>query len=230
MRSTRILLCSPSRASTAPHLVEIALLLDRRTAYAVSAAAAFLTADSFRAGVVFYVAADFAFAALTAAHRFFVAAMILAIPSLLILRFAFGACAGAGTVFFTAAPVAFAALAALAFFRFATSTAFAAAESFRFAFGGGVGAGAGGSDSPFIFAHLAFCARAIFRRAAAENFLRFPGLASGVVVAVSEEPVSIARSSLICLSISIFCCSNPAIAAEMICGDNFCGMWFLSYP
>ena len=88
---------------------------------------------------------DYAFAAaLLRSHIFLFEAMIAFSPAALSLRFAFGACAGAGTVFFTAAPVAFAALAALAFFRFATSAAFAAAESFRFGLGTSTGVGAAG--------------------------------------------------------------------------------------
>jgi hypothetical protein len=77
-------------------------------------------------------------------HRFFVAAMIFAIPSLLIRRFGFDGC--------------------------------------------GV-AGAAGSDSPRIFAHLAFCAIAILRLEAALNFFRFrPGASD--VAAVSVVPVA----------------------------------------
>jgi hypothetical protein len=92
----------------------------------------------------------------------------------------------AGPVYFFAASFAFAALAARAFFRFAASFAFAAAESFRFALGTSAGAGAAGSDSPLILAHLAFCARAIFRRTAALNFLRFP---VGVRAALCRPPI-----------------------------------------
>jgi hypothetical protein len=168
----------------------------------------------FLASAVYVFAASFV-AARFVAHIFLVAAMIAARPAALSLRFGFGA----GAVFFvTAAPFAFAALAALAFFRFAARIALAAAESFRFALG--AVAGAGGSASPLILAHLAFCAKAIFRRAAALNFLRFPGAASGVVAISTEPPDNMARSSLICWSISIFCCSNPAIAAEIICEVN----------
>src|SRR5450755_4230496 len=135
-------------------------------------------------------------AARFAAHIFFVAAMIAALPAALSLRFGFCACAGAGVAFF-GADCAFAALAARAFFRFATTTAFAAAESFRFAFGTSAAIGAAGSDSPLILAHLAFCARAIFRRAAALTFLRLPGVASGVETSVVwvGPPESMARSS-----------------------------------
>jgi hypothetical protein len=136
----------------------------------------------------FFAAARFA------AHIFLVAAMIAALPAALSLRLGFGVAAGAGAV------VAFAAFAALAFFRFATSAAFVAADSFRFAFGAATrtGAGDGGSDSPRILAHLAFCATAIFLRAAAENFLRVLGVASGAATLDStESPDNIARSSAI---------------------------------
>lgn len=95
----------------------------------------------------------------------------------------------------------FAALAALAFFRFATSFARAAADSFRLGFGAGAGAGAVGSDSPRSLAYLAFCASDIFRLEAALNFLRFPVGASGVVALSAEPPESIDRSSAISSSI-----------------------------
>lgn len=122
---------------------------------------------------------DYAFAAARLrSHIFLLAASIAALPAALNFLLALGA--GAGAVFFVIA-----ALAALAFFKFAASFALAAADSFRFAFGAGAGAGA--SASPFIFAHRAFWANAIFRRAAALNFLRVPGVASGVV-AVSAGP------------------------------------------
>jgi hypothetical protein len=52
--------------------------------------------------------------------------------------------------------------------------------------GTSAGAGAAGSDSPLILAHLAFCARAIFRRTAALNFLRFP---VGVRAALCRPPI-----------------------------------------
>jgi hypothetical protein len=94
-------------------------------------------------------------------HIFLFEAMIAFSPAALSLRFGFCASARADAVFFVTADVAIAALAALAFFRFATSFAFAAADIFRLGFGAGVGAGAAGSASPFIFAHLVFCARAI---------------------------------------------------------------------
>src|ERR1035438_3189825 len=127
----------------------------------------------------FFVAADYASfaAALLRSHIFLFEAMTAFSPAALSLRFGFCASARAGAVFFVTADFAIAALAARAFFKFATSFAFAAANIFRLGFGAGVGAGAGCSASPFIFAHLVFCARAIFRRAAAENFLRFPGAA-----------------------------------------------------
>jgi hypothetical protein len=91
-------------------------------------------------------------AALTAAHRFFVAAMIAALPALL---------------------------------------------SFLFAFGASGGDVAAGSDSPRSFAHRAFCARAIFRRAAAENFFRLRTGASGLTEVSAGPPDSMARSSAI---------------------------------
>jgi hypothetical protein len=90
-----------------------------------------------------------AFAALTLAQRFFVAAMIRAMPALLIRRFGL--------------------------------------TGFR------VAAGWAGSDSRLALAHLAFCARAIFRLVAALNFLRFREVASGA--AGLAGPGSIARSS-----------------------------------
>jgi hypothetical protein len=78
-----------------------------------------------------------------AAQRFFVAAMILFIPSGLILRFGLAASAWAG---------------------------------------------AGGSASPRIFAHLVFCANAIFRRTAALIFRRFFGADSGVAAVSIASP------------------------------------------
>jgi hypothetical protein len=58
-------------------------------------AADFFPAAFFRAGAGFFVAADFA-AARFAAHIFFVAAMIAALPAALSFRFGFGAFAEAG--------------------------------------------------------------------------------------------------------------------------------------
>jgi hypothetical protein len=52
---------------------------------------AFLTAPFFATGAAFFVAVDAALATLASRQRFFVAAMILFIPSALIRRFAFGA-------------------------------------------------------------------------------------------------------------------------------------------
>jgi hypothetical protein len=87
-----------------------------------------------------------------------------------------------------------------------------AAESFRLGFG---------ACSPLIFAHLAFCAKAIFRRAAALNFLRLPGVASGVA-AGGEPSGSMVRSSAICSSIRRFWDSKPLMAALIISGVSFC--------
>jgi hypothetical protein len=153
------------------------------------------------------------FAARFAAHILFVAAMIAARPAALSFRFSLGACAGADAVFFVAADFAFAALAALAFFRFAASVAFAAADSFRL--GLGAGACAGGSASPLILAHRSRWASLIRFMAAALN-LRLVGFAGAWSASVSEVPVSIARSSAICASIRCFCASKPTMAASMI--------------
>src|SRR5690349_4498087 len=92
-----------------------------------------------------------------------------------------------------AAAARFAARAALAFFRLAASFARAAAESFRFGFG----AGAGFADSPWNFAHRAFCASAILLRAAALSVLRFLPVVSEVVAVSAGPPFSMARSSAI---------------------------------
>src|SRR5208337_1474769 len=125
-------------------------------AFFAAFAGALLTAAVFFAGAFFgadiaFFAVDCAFAAAFCnRHRFLVAAMILAIPSLLIRRFAFGALAGAD-----------------------------------------------GSDSPRIFAHLAFCAIAIFRLEAAENLLRLRVGAFSVVADLTGPPISTARSSAI---------------------------------
>jgi len=65
--------------------------------------------------------------------------------------------------------------------RVASAMAFLpAAESFRLGFA--VAAALAGSDSPRSLAHLAFCARAIFRRDAAENLFRLRVGASGMAV------------------------------------------------
>ena len=79
---------------------------------------------------------------------------------------------------FLAAAFAFAALAALAFLRFATSFAFAAAVSLRFGF---VGSGVAASDCPLTAAHLLCCASAIALLPAALTFRRLRGGAFGVV-------------------------------------------------
>ena len=125
-----------------------------------------------------------------------------------------------GAAFLTAI-FAFAAFAALAFFRLATSLAFAAAESFRFGFVGSAAAWVG-SDSPRILAHLAFCARAIVLRAEAET-LRLPVGGCGVAASVGP-PVNRLRSSAICVSIRSLCCSKPTMAAWMISFVSCFGM------
>jgi hypothetical protein len=71
---------------------------------------------------------------------------------------------------YPAAVFALASLAARAFFKFATSFAFAAGESFRFGLMGAATAFAGW-ESRWNFAHLAFCASAIRFLAAADIFL-----------------------------------------------------------
>jgi len=114
------------------------------------AAAFFVTA--FLTGATFFAA--FAGGALTAV--FLVAVFWAA-------AFLFAACSA------FAASARFAALAARAFARFATIAALPALLSFRLGFLDFGVAGAGGSDSPRIFAHLAFCAIAIFRLEAALN-------------------------------------------------------------
>jgi hypothetical protein len=115
----------------------------------------------------------------------------------------------AGVVFFViVADLAAARFRAHIFFVAAMIAALPAALSFLFGFGAFAGAGAGGSASPLTLAHLAFWAKAILRRAAAENFFRFLAGASDVA-AISVEPGSIARSSLIWESIWRFCLSKP---------------------
>jgi hypothetical protein len=122
--------------------------------------------------------------------------------------------------FFCAAGFVFAAAAwtAAHLFFVASEIAFLpAALSFRFGFDGSIAAGADGSDSPFSFAHLAFCPRAIRRLAAAE-ILRFSAGAFGVASAPAEPPFSMERSSAICVSIRSFSCSKPVMAALIISG------------
>lgn len=85
--------------------------------------------------------------------------------------------------------------------------------SLRFGFAGSDLVGADGLDSPLILAHLAFCAKAIFRLEAAENFFRFPVGASGVAVALAGLPDRMARSSLIFESRCRFFSSKPSMAA-----------------
>ena len=153
------------------------------------------------AGAVFFAAAF-----LTGAPFF--AAFVGAFTAVFLLAAFFLA----GAAFFVAA-FAFAALTALAFFRFATSFAYAA-ESFRFGFVGSAAAWVG-SDSPRILAHLAFCAIAIFRLEAALNLLRFL-VGEGVAAVCAGPPGSMARSSAIWTSIRAFCAVNPSMAAVMI--------------
>lgn len=88
--------------------------------------------------------------------------------------------------------------------------------------GSGVEADAG--SSPLSLAHLAFCAKAIFWRAAALNRFRLGAAVSGVVAVSVEPPWSMALSSAIWASICTFCCSNPAIAALIISGVSCRGM------
>jgi hypothetical protein len=90
--------------------------------------------------------------------------------------------------------------------RFLDASAIAllpAALIFRFVLAGAL-AGAKDLDSPLILAHLALCASAILRRAAAENFRRLGEVISSVVV-LAGPPFSMARSSAICWSIRAFC-------------------------
>jgi len=76
------------------------------------------------------------------------------------------------------------------------------------------GCGAGACSDPlFIFCHLAFCASAIFRLEAAENFFRLSGPASLSAVGSGRSPSSIPRSSAIWTSICFFWVSKPSIAA-----------------
>lgn len=108
---------------------------------------------------------------------------------------------------------AFAAFAALAFLRFATSFAFAAAESFRLGF---AGSGVAVSEAPRTFAQRSRCASLIRFRAAAENTRRFrPGACSAAAFS-PEPPDSMARSSVILASMLAFWISKPSMAAVMI--------------
>jgi hypothetical protein len=166
------------------------------------------------AGAVFFVAADFFTGAV------FFAAFAGAVVTAALLTAVFFVATGFGF----AASARFAALAARAFARFATNTAFRALLSLRFGFDV---VGAGGSAAFLEAAHrlrwaspIAFLPAAlIFRR------LRLPVGAFGVAAVVGFVfPSSIARSSAICVSMCVFCCSNPAIAAEMISGVSCFGM------
>ena len=121
-----------------------------------------------------------------------------------------------------------------AFFTFAASARFSAQRRFRaarmaflpaaesFRFGLCSLAGAAGSDSPLTLAHRAFCARAIFRLEAAENFLRLVETACGAMAA--GAPDNIALSSAICRSIFAFSDSKPTIAASIIALFSLVGM------
>ena len=93
----------------------------------------------------------------------------------------------------------------------------------RFFLAGFALAGGADPDSPRTFAHLAFCAKAIRRLAAALIFLRLPGVASGVAAVPLELPVSIARSSAIWASMRSFWAVNPSIAAWMSSSFSFIG-------
>ena len=126
-------------------------------------------------------------------------AVFLDIDAFLVAAFLadFAAFFRAGAAFLAAA-FAFAALPALAFLRFATSLAFAAAESFRLGFSGSEAAGADSPDSPRTFAHRRCWASRIRRIAEAENFRRLRPGASGVAAVSAVPPGSMARSSAIC--------------------------------
>ena len=84
----------------------------------------------------------------------------------------------------------------------------------RLGFGGSGAGGGGGSTSPLILAHRVFCARPIFLRAAALNFLRLRVDASGVAaVRISAAVVgaaisSISRRAASARSMAAFCCSS----------------------
>lgn len=110
----------------------------------------------------------------------------------------------AGAAFFTAAflraiffGTAAARFKAHRFFTAATIAFLPAAESFRLAFGASGLACADGSASPRIFAHRRRWASFIRRRVSAENFLRLPGMASGVVAAWPGRLGTRARTSAI---------------------------------
>jgi hypothetical protein len=119
-----------------------------------------------------------------------------------------------------AMPPLFAALAALAFLRFATSVAFAAAESFRF--GAVLWAGVSGARCLWNACQRFFCASAILARAAALIFRRFR-FVGAVVAADSLEPSdSMARSSAIWRSIFCFWDSKPWMAAAISSVVSLC--------
>lgn len=119
------------------------------------------------AGAVFFVAAAF----LTGAPFAAFAGAVWTAAFFTVVFFRAGAT-------FLAAAFAFAALAALAFLRFATSFAFAAAESFRFGFG--AASGADGSAAFLEAAHRLRWASAIAFLPAALIFRRLRFAGSGV--------------------------------------------------
>ena len=100
-----------------------------------------------------------------------------------------------GAAFFVAVDAALAAVASRQRFLVAAMILFIPSALIRrFAFGAFsafVVAGADGSDSPLIFAHLAFCDRAIFRLTAAEKPLRFLVGAAGVAGVSTGPPESV---------------------------------------
>ena len=65
-------------------------------------------------------------------------------------------------------------------------------------------------------AHRRRWASFIRLRAAAENFLRLPVVATGEATESVDSPESMALSSEICWSIRVFCDSKPSMAAVMI--------------
>jgi len=81
-----------------------------------------------------------------------------------------------------------------------------------------------GFDSPRSFAHRAFCAIAILRRAAALILLRLRGMGSEAAGASGEKPLSSVRSSAISPSICSLRCSNPSMAALAISSVSCFGM------
>ena len=91
------------------------------------------------------------------------------------------------------------------FLSAATIAAFPALLSFRFGFDDSGVSGAVGADSPRVFALLAFCAIAILRLEAAENFLRLRLVGSGVATGSVVPPGSMALSSAILPSMRVFC-------------------------